>query len=127
MDEARIPRIEVLDEDAEWAHLLGVEIEENYQTALVVESVVIKPEARGHKLGLLAAARAIRQWADDNTLVSLKPGAYGSEVYGENDPSSDEALLAYWLRLGLVPDPDVQGVLVGDGGTTWMVQLQEFC
>ena len=37
---------------------------------LIVDRVVIAPRARGHALGLHAAARAIRTWGDDALVVA---------------------------------------------------------
>ncbi len=67
---------------------------------LIVDRVVIARWARGHAIGLHAAARAIRIWGDDALVVLT---AFPFDGPSDTRQSRAAALSRYWARLGLDP------------------------
>jgi GNAT superfamily N-acetyltransferase len=120
--EAEDVLLEVLDAHSqEWTHysdvasrvLLRREFLFSTQTLLIVDRVDLRPEARGHGLGLHVLARAIRTWGGDaiTVLTAWPPG-----VRGSSGKAGGEALARYWSQLGFerLPGHD-EPVLIGDG------------
>jgi hypothetical protein len=72
---------------------------EHPSSLLIVDRVVLEPWARGHGIGLHAAARAILTWQGESTLVVLT--AFPLDKVGSAGRTGSEALVRHWARLGL--------------------------
>jgi GNAT superfamily N-acetyltransferase len=80
---------------------------------LIVDEMELRPEVRGHGLGLHVLSRVVRSWGSDAATV-LVASPLGSE--GQDELGS-EALVGYWSRLGfeLFGGETEEAVLLGNG------------
>jgi hypothetical protein len=74
---------------------------------LIIDTMQIKPEFRGHNLGLAAVDTTINRFGHDCALVIIKPypiNAY--DLTGDQIEQGAKSLSAYYARLGLVKIPN---------------------
>jgi GNAT superfamily N-acetyltransferase len=74
---------------------------------LIIHTMQIKPEFRGHNLGLAAVDTTINRFGHDCALIIVKPypiNAY--DLTGDQIEQGVKSLSAYYARLGFVKVPD---------------------
>jgi GNAT superfamily N-acetyltransferase len=74
---------------------------------LIIHAVQIKPEFRGHNLGLAAVNTTINRFGHDCALVIVKPYPINAhDLPGDQIEQGVRSLTAYYARLGFFEIPD---------------------